>query len=176
MKRSTSWDVAFQRLWAACQISSHRAKLEVWRRSPLPAPLRSPPTFLAPTPSDHILFSLCCRLWFVESKAAGPPWRQQSKFNIRLWGGKRIALSACTQSLHWLVQKSTFYCTRPKNDQTLGVCVWLLNTECLILVQNTLWRWETSSTTELVPHLQKNDLGPRESWNSQIFFEKEKEN
>lgn len=117
VKRSTRWNDAFQMLWTACQISSHRAKLELRRRPLLLAPLRSPPTFLSPTPTNHIFFSLCCRLWFVESKAAGPPWRQQSKFNIRLWGGKRIVLSACTQSHHWLVQKSRVL-PHPKNDQS----------------------------------------------------------
>lgn len=122
-------------LWTACQISNHRAKLHPRQHSLPPAPLHGPlTTFLTTTPSNHIFFSLCRRLRFVESKAAGPPWRQQSKFNICMWGGKRIVFSACTQSLHWLVQKSGGL-PHPENDQTPRVCVWLLNTECVIVVQ-----------------------------------------
>lgn len=113
VKRSASWDwlmpfrcsglpVKFQTIVPKWTLGSARA-------------LGPPTTFLVTMPSNHIFFSLCRRLRFVESKAAWPPWRQQSKFNICLWGEKRIVFSACTQSLHWLVQKSGGL-PHPEND------------------------------------------------------------
>lgn len=119
VKRWTSWEADLSD--ALDCLSNFKPSCQTATSAALSAACTST-TSLAAMRSNHIFFSLCCRLRLVESKAAGPPWQQPSKFNIRLWGGKRIVLSACTQSLHWLVQKFGFL-PHPENDQGQAECV-----------------------------------------------------